>query len=187
MPRLLKRRYALEFFSNCPNDCVLRALRRGQPDYVKPTSHKSVQQFIRYTVVGGFNTLFGYCVFAILNWSFSGWGPYSYMFAAILGSIITISVAFLGYKWFVFRTRGNYLIEWVRCFGVYGSSVLFGLVGMPILVPILRSHLHNPPLASYIAAAILTIGTVVFNFFGHRSFSFRQKPTESPNRGTHIS
>ena len=40
-----------------------------------------------------------------------------------LANLIAITVAFLGYKWFVFRTRGNYLVEWIRCFGVYGSSM----------------------------------------------------------------
>lgn len=144
---------------------------------MKSDSHKSLLQFARYILVGGFNTVFGYGVFALLNWSFTGLGSYSYMYAAILGSLVTISVAFLGYKWFVFRTRGNYLREWIRCFGVYGSSVLIGLVGLPILVPILRPHLRNPGQASYIAAAMLTIVAVIFSFVGHKNISFRQKPS----------
>jgi putative flippase GtrA len=97
------------------------------------------------------------------------------MYAAALANFIAITVAFLGYKWFVFRTRGNYLREWIRCLGVYGSSALIGLVGLPILVPILRPHLRNPGLASYIAAAIMTIVTVLFSFVGHKNISFRQK------------
>jgi putative flippase GtrA len=142
---------------------------------VKAESHKSLLQFARYILVGGFNTVFGYGIFALLNWSFTGLGSYSYMYAAVLGSLISITVAFLGYKWFVFRTRGNYLREWVRCLGVYGSSTLIGLVGLPILVPILRSHLRNPGQASYLAAAILTIVSVIFSFVGHKNISFRQK------------
>jgi putative flippase GtrA len=138
-------------------------------------SHKPVLQFARYILAGGFNTLFSFGVFAFLNWSLAGLGSYSYMYAAILGSLITISVAFLGYKWFVFRTHGNYLREWIRCFGVYGSSVLIGLVGLPILVPILRNHLRNPRQAPYIAAAMMTIVTVLFSFVGHKNISFRQK------------
>jgi len=129
--------------------------------------------------VGGFNTVFGYGLFALLNWFFRGLGSYSYMYAAILANVIAISVAFLGYKWFVFRTRGNYLVEWIRCFGVYGSSALIGLAGMPILVPILRHALRNPELAPYIAGAILTVVTVLFSFVGHKKFSFRQKRVKS--------
>ncbi len=145
---------------------------------MKPHAHKSVRQFVRYIVVGGFNTVFGYGVFASLTWSFRGLGSYSYMYAAVLANVIVISVAFLGYKWFVFRTKGNYLMEWIRCFGVYGSSALIGLVGLPILVPILRHALHRPERAPYIAGALLTIVSVVFSFLGHKNFSFGQKRIE---------
>lgn len=142
---------------------------------MKQHSHKPFLQLARYLLVGGFNTVFGYGLFALLNWSFTGLGTYSYMYAAVLANLIAITVAFLGYKWFVFRTRGNYLMEWVRCLGVYGSSMLIGLVGLAILVPILRRNLHRPELAAYIAAAIMTVVTVLFSFLGHKNISFRQK------------
>jgi putative flippase GtrA len=142
---------------------------------VEQKLNKSAGQFARYIVVGGFNTLFGYGLFALLTWTFRGLGSYNYMYAAVLSNFVAISVAFLGYKWFVFRTRGNYLIEWIRCFGVYGSSALIGLAGLPILVPILRRSLHKPESAPYIAAAILTTITVFFSFLGHKNISFRQK------------
>ena len=145
---------------------------------MKPHAHKSVGQFVRYIVVGGFNTVFGFGVFALLTWLFRGLGSYNYIYSALLAYVIVISVAFLGYKWFVFRTKGNYLIEWIRCFGVYGSSVVISLVGLPILVPILRHVLRRPEQAPYIAGALLTIVSVVFSFFGHKNFSFRQKPIE---------
>lgn len=140
-------------------------------------SHRSFWQLARYLLVGGFNTLFGYALFALLNWAFTGMGSYSYMYAAVLGNLIAISVAFLGYKWFVFRTHGNYLAEWIRCLGVYGTSMLIGLAGLPILVTILRRHLHQPELAPYIAAAIMVPVTVLFSFLGHKNISFRQKLT----------
>jgi putative flippase GtrA len=150
---------------------------------LKLDSHKSLLQFVRYILVGGFNTVFGYGIFAFLNWSFGGLGSYSYMYAAVLGSLISISVAFLGYKWFVFRTSGNYVREWIRCFGVYGSSALIGLAGLPILVTIFRSHLRNPRQAPYIAAAMMTIVTVLFSFLGHKNISFRQKLTGEEANG----
>jgi putative flippase GtrA len=142
---------------------------------VNQTSHKPFLQLARYLLVGGFNTVFGYGLFALLNWSFTGLGSYSYMYAAILSNPIAITVSFLGYKWFVFRTRGNYLIEWIRCLGVYGMSTLIGLAGLPILVTILRHHMQRPQLAPYVAAAIMTVVTIVFSFLGHKNISFRQK------------
>jgi putative flippase GtrA len=144
---------------------------------VKQHSHKPFLELVRYLLVGGFNTVFGYGLFALLNWSLTRLSTYSYMYAAVLSNLIAITVAFLGYKWFVFRTRGNYLREWIRCLGVYGSSMLVGLAGLAILVPILRRSLHRPELASYLAAAIMTVVTVIFSFLGHKNISFRQKLT----------
>ncbi len=139
------------------------------------TSQRSLPQFTRYLLVGGFNTVFGYGLFALLNWSFTGLGSYSYLYAWLLTSLIALTVAFLGYKWFVFRTRGNYLVEWLRCLGVYSSSMVIGSVGMAIMVPILRAHLYKPQHASYIAASILAVITVLLSFLGHKNISFRQK------------
>ena len=142
---------------------------------MKPDTSKSLIQFVRYLLVGGFNTLFSYGLFALLNWLFTGrLGKYSYMYASFLASIISITIAFLGYKWFVFRTQGNYLIEWIRCVGVYGGSMAIGVLGMPILVPFLQTHMRHAERASYLAGAIMMGVSVLFSFFGHKNVSFRQ-------------
>ena len=132
-------------------------------------------ELLRYLLIGGFNTAFGYGLFALLNWAFTGMGSYGYLYAAVLANPISITVAFLGYKWFVFRTRGNYLLEWIRCMGVYSGTMVVGVAGLAVLVPILRRVLGNPVQAPYLAAAIMTCVTVLLSFWGHKSFSFRRK------------
>jgi putative flippase GtrA len=139
-------------------------------------SQRSFPQFVRYLLVGGFNTIFGYGLFALLNWSFAGLGSYSYLYAWLLTSLIALTAAFLGYKWLVFDTQGNYFVEWIRCLGVYSGSMAFGFFGMAILVPVLRTHLQKPNRASYIAAAILAVFNAIFSFIGHKKFSFRTNP-----------
>jgi len=141
---------------------------------VSPARHKSFYELLRYLVVGGFNTLFGYSLFALFNWLLAGMGRYAYEYALFLASIISMTIAFLGYKWFVFRTRGKYLAEWARCVGVYGTTMLIGLAGMPVLVRILEKTLLRPALASYLAGAIMTVVSVGFGFFGHKNVSFRE-------------
>lgn len=151
---------------------------------VKPESQRSFFQFGRYLLVGGFNTAFGYGMFALLNWLLRR-VPYGYLWATLFANVITITVAFLGYKWFVFKTKGHYLREWLRCVGVYGSGMVLGLAGMAILVPILRHHMSKPQAASYLAAAMLTCVSVVFTFLGHKHISFRRavEPTEAEREG----
>lgn len=131
-------------------------------------------QVVRYLLVGGFNTSFGYALFVALNYLFRSLGVYGSEIASLLGNIIAITVAFLGYKWFVFRTRGNYLREWLRCLSVYGGSVVFTLVMLPPLTLLLRHWFGRSQMASNVAAAILTLVTVAASYFGHKHFSFRR-------------
>jgi putative flippase GtrA len=131
-------------------------------------------QVVRYIVVGAFNTGFGYGLFVALNYLFRRFGVYGSEIASLLSNIIAITVAFLGYKWFVFRTHGNYLREWLRCISVYGTSMAFSLVMLPPLTLLLRRWFGPTQTASNIAAAILTMVTVVASYFGHKHFSFRR-------------
>ena len=131
-------------------------------------------QVVRYLLVGGFNTCFGYTLFVAFNYLFRPLGVYGSEIASLLGNVIAITVAFLGYKWFVFRTHGNYLREWLRCLSVYGSSMLFALVMLPPLTLLLRRWYGHSQMASNVAAAILTVVTVAASYFGHKHFSFRR-------------
>jgi putative flippase GtrA len=142
---------------------------------VSQKPYKSTEQFVRYVLVGGFNTVFGYALFAFLNWYFTRLGSYGYMCAWAVTSLISLTVAFLGYKWFVFRTQGNYVAEYIRCLGVYGTTMLVSFVGLTILVTALRHWLYKPELAPYIAAGVMTIVTVTISFLGHKNISFKRR------------
>ena len=142
------------------------------------TRHIPPGQFARYLVVGVWNTAFGYATFALFTRLLENVVPQSYMMATVLASLINITVSFLGYKWFVFKTKGNYLREWSRCVAVYGSNILVGLAILPILVYLIRHHSHWQYQAPYIAGALLTGFTVLVSFFGHKHFSFKPSAAE---------
>src|SRR5437899_2935742 len=95
-------------------------------------------QFGRYLMVGIWNTLFGYALYAGLTAVLTPQIPHAFIVASVLGSLLNINVAFLGYKWFIFKTKGNYLREWARCVVVYSGGILIGIVLLPILVFELR-------------------------------------------------
>ena len=140
------------------------------------TQRPQLWQVLRYLLVGGFNTCFGYGLFVAFNYLFRSLGVYGSEIASLLSNVIAITAAFLGYKWFVFRTHGNYLREWLRCMSVYGSSMLFSLVMLPPLTLLLRHRFGRTQMASNLAAAILTVVTVIASYFGHKHFSFRRSP-----------
>src|ERR1700742_2112692 len=86
-------------------------------------------QFVRYLCVGAFNTFFGYCTFVIALSLLNQVTPQRFLYltvvpASVLSTPFNITVAYFGYKFFVFRTKGNYLSEWLKCFAVYGTSMI---------------------------------------------------------------
>ena len=139
----------------------------------KFTQHIPPGQFGRYLLVGLWNTLFGYGTFALFTAVLNPFVPHSYIWASLLSSLLNITVAYLGYKWFVFKTKGNYLREWLRCVAVYSGGILFGLITLPVLVLVIRRNTHFFTEAPYIAGAVLTAVVVIYSFLGHKKFSFR--------------
>ena len=139
----------------------------------KLTGHIPPGQFGRYLVVGAWNTLFGYGSFAFFTAILNPRIPHSYILASVISSLLNISVSFFGYKWFVFKTKGNYLREWIRCVALYSGGILFGVLMLPILVALIRHNTRFFAEAPYIAGALLTGFMVLYSFFGHKNFSFR--------------
>jgi putative flippase GtrA len=137
---------------------------------------------LRYTLVGAWNTAFGYSVFVAFNYSFTRLKlPVPYMLAVPPSNIINISVAFLGYKLFVFRTKGNWWREYWRTLAVYWSGFIPGMIAIPILVSLLRWAFHMGGAAPYVASAIITIAAVIYNFLGYSKYSFNQLgPPQTP-------
>jgi len=126
----------------------------------------------RYLAVGACNTIFGYGCFALLTLLLTPILSYGYVVASLLANLFSITFAFFGYKWFVFKTKGNYLKEWIRCVGVYASSMIVSAAALPFMVGIIRRQPGHERSAPYIAGAIVLLFSVVFSFFGHRHISF---------------
>ena len=138
------------------------------------TRHVPPGQFGRYLLVGAWNTLFGYGTFALFTAVLNPIVPHSYIWASLLSSLLNITVAYFGYKWFVFKTKCNYLREWMRCVAVYSGGIIFALLALPALVVLIRHNTRFFAQAPYIAGAFLMVVVVVYNFFGHKKFSFRE-------------
>ena len=122
------------------------------------------EQKIRYLIIGGWNTVFGYGVFAVLYFYLSD--LIHYLAILSISYILSITNAYIGYKLFVFRTKGNILREYLRFYIVYGASFLFNLAALPLLVEVLNLNM-------YAAQAIVTIITILGSYVLHKNFSFK--------------
>ena len=72
-----------------------------------------------------FNTVFGYAL-SLLVYHFLQ-NDLSIVVIGIMINVISITVAFLGYKLFVFESSGNWLHEYLRCYVTYGFSAVLGI------------------------------------------------------------
>jgi putative flippase GtrA len=168
----------------------------------------------RYLLVGVFNTVFGYVTFVVALSLLNVITPQRFLYLTVmLASVaalpLNITVAYFGYKFFVFRTQGNYLREWLKCFAVYGTSMIPNLLALSAITRLLQSlfhrhatwlhtalsatenHLSGRPLtilqhiatgkamAGYIAGAIVIAFATIYSFIGHKKVTFRQPPPAS--------
>jgi len=125
---------------------------------------RTYRPFILYLLVGGWNTLFGMGIYALLYNGFGG--RIHYLVLLIPANVLAITNAFLGYKLIVFRTRGNIAREYIRCYVVYGIMMVLGAGLLFVCVEHLK---FNPVYAN----AFCVLVTTVVSYFSHKHFSFR--------------
>ena len=132
-------------------------------------------EVLAYLAVGGWNTLFGIGLYALVYRLFGG--RVHYLLLAVPVNVAAITNAFLCYKLFVFRTKGRWLREYLRCYLVYGSGTL---AGMGLLWLFAGVFGMSPVYANTLGTAIV----VVASYFGHKYFSFArpQDPPGEPRR-----
>jgi putative flippase GtrA len=133
---------------------------------------------VRFLVIGGFNTLFGIVdsfVMVKLALLIVPSQPKTMGTVAIaVSSVINIGVSFLTYKWFVFRTKGNYLKEYLRSLLIYLPNLAASTLAVAPLATILRRWIGHEKGSVYAAIAIIVVAGIVFSFFGHKNVTFRQ-------------
>jgi putative flippase GtrA len=124
---------------------------------------------VLYLVVGGWNTVFGYGIWALLQFLLGE--HLHYLVVVLIAWPIAVLNAYLGYRYVVFRSRGSILRELPRFSLVYLVTLVINLVLLPIALRIL-------PFNIYLTQAVLTVVVVIGSYLGHRSFSFggRSRP-----------
>lgn len=139
--------------------------------------------FIKYLIIGGWNTLFGLGLYYLFLFFTQKINPYFYFGSCLISNEISIIQSFFSYKFLFFKTKGNYVSEFLKIRALYGISTL---ISLPILgfVTELSKHFLNDEvsyLAPYIGGTVTTIITVLFSFFGQKKFVFKQKDNFNQN------
>jgi putative flippase GtrA len=118
---------------------------------------------IRFLFAGAWNTFFGYCIGLLLYESFST--RFHIVAISLVANIIAITSAFFTYKILVFKTRGNWLFEYLRCYITYGGMAIIGTVLIWLFVDILQIDF-------WIAQFIVIVITTGCSYFLHKIYTF---------------
>jgi len=131
----------------------------------------TTKQGVRYLIVGIWNTIFGYGLFAVLEVSLGNRIPYILLLA--VAQVVATINAFFCYRWLVFKVSGYFWRDLWRFSLVYAGAFAVNLVALPFLVEVFGMNV-------LVAQALVVGGTIVASFLLHRNFSFgRPGPRQS--------
>jgi len=134
---------------------------------------------IRYLLVGGFNTVFAIVLARLFVFPVQWLFPKLSLAVALPIANYTswpfaITVSFLGFKWFVFRTHGNYLKEWLKCFAVYGVTLPIPGIVLPLFTALFVRYPVTSKHAALLALMINSGAIASFAYVAHKKFSFKK-------------
>jgi len=124
---------------------------------------------VAYLLVGAWNTLFGYALFALLFYLL---GAHQHVdVILVLSYALSIANAYIGYRYVVFRSTGSMARELPRFITVYAVTLAANLVVLPLALRAL-------PWSAYVVQGLFTAVIIMLSYFGHKYFSFRGGVTD---------
>jgi len=123
-------------------------------------------QRLAFLLVGGINTVVGFVCFAGFLLLL---GQHLYLLVLLCSHVVSVLIAFVLYRFVVFRVRGHVLADLWRFETVYLSALAVNLVLLPGLVEIAS-------LPVLLSQAVILVATSLMSWVGHRHYSFRRPP-----------
>ena len=120
---------------------------------------------IRFLLVGGFNAGVSYLIYSAICLIL---GESAYQIALALAWVFSSVVSFTTQKFLVFRGRGNWAKEYIKCCTTWVFSYLINAGLLEAFVKIL--HLNV-----FVAQIIATLTAAVFTYCLFKKFAFRVK------------
>jgi putative flippase GtrA len=119
---------------------------------------------IRFLLVGGYNTLFSFLLFCLLQTLLSG--IFHYIVILLFCHLISVFNSFVSLKYFVFRSPKNFLNEYLKVNIVYAVYFVLNALLLYSLKDLLGINI-------YIAQLLCVIILTVASYFSHKYFSFK--------------
>lgn len=122
-----------------------------------------ISQSMRFLLVGVYNTVVGYLLFYLIEFALGNF--VHYLGILILSYVLSLTHAYLGQRFIVFRSKALWFHEYLR-------FLMVNLAGMAIngLLLVLFVECGVPVMR---AQAISIITVTLISYIGHQKFSFK--------------
>jgi putative flippase GtrA len=137
--------------------------RRKTPSFAAPRRLWQDSRKLRFLIVGGWNTLFGYLCFYVLYLLAAG--RVHYLIIAIVAHVINVIQAYVMQRRLVFRSQAQIANEFLRFNASLVTTFLFNLLAMYVLV-------ETTALSPLAAQAIVILASLILTYVLHSRISF---------------
>lgn len=119
-----------------------------------------------YLLAGGWNTLFG---FFVMIWLYTLMSNFLHVAViATIANVLSITMSFLTYRYFVFKSKNVWWAEYLKCYVIYGALAAFSIVMTSILVDYFELRI-------WISQLITVPTTIIVSYVGHKHFTFAER------------
>ena len=122
-------------------------------------------QKIRFLLVGGYNTVFSYLLFAGLLWVFNG--QYEQLALALSFALSSIN-SFWTQKIYVFGSTEPAWPEFIKCLGTWGISYVLNAT-------LLWGFVDGVGMNAYIAQIVILVILTIFSWVMLKHFAFKSQ------------
>jgi putative flippase GtrA len=126
---------------------------------------RNADQRVVFVVVGLFNTLAGFGLFALFQVLVGS--RFGYMWSLLLAHVTSVLVAFVAHRRITFDVQGRVFGDLVRFESIYLGGLAVNAALLPLLVEIAG-------LKVLVAQACVTAVTAVLSWLGHSRLTFRR-------------
>ncbi len=124
----------------------------------------SVDDKIRFVIIGCINALNSYIIFAIALFLL---GSEHYKLCVTLQWVVSSVFSYLTQKFFVFCTRGNYIREYLKCCTTWFVSYLLNVLILELFVRFVLKNVYISQLLSIMIVSVTTY--ILFKYFAFKN------------------